>query len=65
MIYTYLLRYPYRGQAGRRGGGLVPDAGRFTSLGCDCKGFLRWGHCKYRDYLAALLRRGFVKPVAL
>jgi hypothetical protein len=31
---------------------------------CDCKGFVRWGHCKHADCLAELFRRGLVKPVA-
>lgn len=31
---------------------------------CDCKGFLRWGHCKHRDCVAELVRRGLLKPAA-
>ena len=26
--------------------------------GCECKGFLRWGHCKHSDGLAALVKAG-------
>jgi hypothetical protein len=25
---------------------------------CSCKGFVRWGHCKHADGLAALLKAG-------
>src|SRR4051812_16766036 len=27
---------------------------------CECKGFLRWHHCKHVDSLAALIERGTV-----
>jgi hypothetical protein len=25
---------------------------------CECKGFLKWGHCKHADGLAALIKAG-------
>jgi hypothetical protein len=59
-----LARCLTREATGRRGN-VLAHAGRFASLGCDCKGFLRRGHCKERDCLAALLRRGLVKPAAV
>jgi hypothetical protein len=55
---------PTREQAGRRGN-VLAHAGRFVFLGCDCKGFVAHRHCKYRDCLAALLRRRLVKPAAV
>jgi hypothetical protein len=27
---------------------------------CDCKGHLRWGHCKHEAGLATLVRRGLI-----
>jgi hypothetical protein len=65
MICGYQMRYFYPRASRPARGCIAPSAGRFVSLGCDCKGFLRWGHCKHRDCLAALLRRRLVKPAAL
>ena len=44
------------------GGSTVYHVHIDPSLGdsCDCRGFIRHGHCKHRDCLAELVRRGLV-----
>jgi hypothetical protein len=43
--------------------GTYPEEGYDVHLSldgdsCECKGFLRWGHCKHADGLAALVNAG-------